>query len=263
MCRRWPMPSAPPPPSSKPRARWRPKNSSWPPTAACCTSCARKTPARSFTKPRRRATAPPAKAAPTAPGWPRMAWPTWPACWQPAPMPSPSTRHCCRVRASPSTACWPSLRRCATSKPLPVWCRTWARPERLRPVIPFLNHRCPSPASLAVHSCCLRSAVAFTNDLEMESEGKDLPRIEDVLRVQRLLDRAHHVHRAGAGFIEQKTHLVQAHAMLAGAGAVQAQGAGHQLVVQRFGGNALFGVVGVEQVAEVEVAVAHMAHQAV
>jgi hypothetical protein len=41
------------------------------------------------------------------------------------------------------------------------------------------------------------------------------------------------------------------------------QRAGHQLVVQGFGGFAFFGDVGVEQVAEVEVAVAHVADQEV
>ena len=51
--------------------------------------------------------------------------------------------------------------------------------------------------------------------------------------------------------------------MLAGAGAAHGQGPGHQLVVQGFGGDAFFGDVGVQQVAEVEVAVAHMAHQKV
>ena len=51
--------------------------------------------------------------------------------------------------------------------------------------------------------------------------------------------------------------------MLAGAGALQAEGAADQFVVQRFGGGALFGAVGVDQVAKVEVAIAHMAHQEV
>jgi hypothetical protein len=54
------------------------------------------------------------------------------------------------------------------------------------------------------------------------SEREDLPRVHDVLRVERALDGAHHVHRAGAGFVDQEAHLVQAHAVLAGAGAAQA-----------------------------------------
>ncbi|WP_265307728.1 hypothetical protein, partial [Verminephrobacter eiseniae] len=41
-----------------------------------------------------------------------------------------------------------------------------AGPEQ---VIPFLKHPCTLPASLAVHWYCLRSAFAFTNDVEMGS----------------------------------------------------------------------------------------------
>ena len=80
---------------------------------------------------------------------------------------------------------------------------------------------------------------------------------------QRALDRPHHVHRPGAGFIQQEAHLVDAHAMLARAGAAHAQGAGYQLVVELLGARALVGVVGVDEVAEVEVAVAHMADKKV
>ena len=91
--------------------------------------------------------------------------------------------------------------------------------------------------------------------------GKNLPRVHDVVRIQRLLDRAHHVHRTVARFLAQKAHLVQAHAVLTGAGAAQGQGALDQLVVQRLGGLALGGAVGIDQVAHVEVAVAHVADQ--
>src|SRR6218665_37002 len=41
--------------------------------------------------------------------------------------------------------------------------------------IPFLNHPCTLPASLAVHSCCLRFAFACTNDLKMESRRLHAP----------------------------------------------------------------------------------------
>ncbi|MCW5236665.1 hypothetical protein D5047_10360 [Verminephrobacter eiseniae] len=58
--------------------------------------------------------------------------------------------HC----VSAATRRWP------TKPPSP------AGPEQ---VIPFPKHRCTLPASLAVHWHCLRSAFAFTNDLEMGS----------------------------------------------------------------------------------------------
>jgi hypothetical protein len=90
------------------------------------------------------------------------------------------------------------------------------------------------------------------------SDVENFPRIQNIVRVQRLLHRAHHGHGTCAGFVQQKAHFVQAHAVLAGAGAFQCQGAGHQLVVQGFGGVAFFGAVRVDEVAEVEVAVAHV-----
>src|SRR6218665_816335 len=43
------------------------------------------------------------------------------------------------------------------------------RSRRRHSVIPFPNHACALPASLAVHSYCLRLAFALTNDWEMES----------------------------------------------------------------------------------------------
>ena len=55
------------------------------------------------------------------------------------------------------------------------------------------------------------------------SNRKDLARVHDVLRVERALDGAHHVDRAGAGLGHQEVHLVQADAVLAGAGALQRQ----------------------------------------
>jgi nucleoside-diphosphate-sugar epimerase len=90
---------------------------------------------------------------------------------------------------------------------------------------------------------------------------EDLARVHDVVRVQRLLDGAHHRHRAGAGLVAQEAHLVQAHAVLAGAGAFQASArapAARSALGQR-----VLRVVGVDQVAEVEVAVAHVADQVV
>ena len=68
------------------------------------------------------------------------------------------------------------------------------------------------------------------------------------------LDGAHHLDRTVAGFHHQEIHVVQTHAVRAGAGAVQAQGAVRQLVVQGLGHFALFRQDGVDQVAEVDVA---------
>jgi hypothetical protein len=58
---------------------------------------------------------------------------------------------------------------------------------------------------------------------------KILPRVQDVVRVQRALDGAHHVDRAVAGLGAQEVHLVQAHAVFAGAGAAELQRARHQV----------------------------------
>jgi len=97
--------------------------------------------------------------------------------------------------------------------------------------------------------------------VEVMIKVKNLPGIHDVVRVQGSLDQAHHLHRAVACFGLQKAHLVQAHAVFTGAGAAQTQSALHQLVVQRLGGGMFFGVVGVNQIAHMKVAIAYVAHQ--
>ena len=56
------------------------------------------------------------------------------------------------------------------------------------------------------------------------------------MRIERALDRAHQPHRLRAVLLDQVLHLVQPHAVLAGAGAFQRQGTCHQLVVERLGG---------------------------
>ena len=66
----WRMPWARRAPSSRPRRLSTPTLSSSPPTTACCTSCAHSTPARPSSRRPLRATARPARAAHTAPGWP-------------------------------------------------------------------------------------------------------------------------------------------------------------------------------------------------
>ena len=73
-------------------------------------------------------------------------------------------------------------------------------------------------------------------------EPEDLAGVHDVQRVQRLLDGSHHVQRALAGFLLEKVHFVQAHAVLVGAGAAHANGAGHELAVELLGALALAGV---------------------
>ena len=75
----------------------------------------------------------------------------------------------------------------------------------------------PAPRELSV----VAPAGRFT--------GEDLPRVHDVLRVERALERAHHLDRAGAGLVDQEAHLVQPDAVLAGAGAFQRDRALHQL----------------------------------
>ncbi|MPM54589.1 hypothetical protein SDC9_101367 [bioreactor metagenome] len=56
---------------------------------------------------------------------------------------------------------------------------------------------------------------------------------------------------------------MHADAVLAGAGAAQADGALHQLAVECLGLHALFGHFRVDQIAEVEIAVTHVADQEV
>ena len=77
-----------------------------------------------------------------------------------------------------------------------------------------------------------------------------------------MLDGSHHVNGSFTSLCDQKVHLVQAHAVLARAGAAQAQGALNQALVQAFCDGPFLGVVGVDEVAKVEVAIAHMADAA-
>jgi len=81
--------------------------------------------------------------------------------------------------------------------------------------------------------------------------------------VERPLDRAHHLHRAFTGFGAQEIHLVQTNPVFAGAGDAQCQGAHHQFVVQVFCGGAHGGVVGINQISKMEIAIAHMTYQKV
>ena len=78
-----------------------------------------------------------------------------------------------------------------------------------------------------------------------------------------MLHAAHHGHRSGPGFGHQKAHLVQPDAVLAAAGAAQLQGTLDQLLIEPLGGVALGGNGRVDQVSDVKVAVAHVAHDVV
>ena len=69
----------------------------------------------------------------------------------------------------------------------------------------------------------------------LNSPGKNLSRIHDVVRVQRMFDLAHEVDRRATQFIQQKTLFVQTHAMFTSAGAVHRQGARYQPGIEVFG----------------------------
>ena len=83
------------------------------------------------------------------------------------------------------------------------------------------------------------------------------------MRVERLFDAAHDGDGAGAGFFGQVVHFVDADAVFAGAGAVHGDGAGDEGLAEGFGALAFGAVVGVDEVAEVEVAVADVADEEV
>src|SRR5687768_3390522 len=89
-------------------------------------------------------------------------------------------------------------------------------------------------------------------------DGQDLSRIEDVLRIERLFDGAHEAH-AVAVLKVHELGLAVADAVLAGAGAVQGDGAADQTLVERFSLRQLRRAVWVDAHAEVEITVADMA----
>ncbi len=92
---------------------------------------------------------------------------------------------------------------------------------------------------------------------------EDLAWIHDVVGVERPLDRAHHRDGAVAGLVAQEAHLVQPDAVLARAGTTECQRAMDERVVQGLGHAPVLRAVGIDQVAEVEVAVADVAEQVV
>jgi hypothetical protein len=86
-------------------------------------------------------------------------------------------------------------------------------------------------------------------------------RVHEVVGVEHLLDVAHHVQDVVAELHAHRADLAHAHAVLAGAGAFQAQRALDQALVERLGELGLLGLRRVHQEHEVEVAVADVAEE--
>lgn len=76
-----------------------------------------------------------------------------------------------------------------------------------------------------------------------------------------MLDRAHELHRAIACFAEQEILFVQTNAVFARASAANGQGAVNQGVVHGFGLLAFFGRLGIDQIADMKITIAHMANE--
>ena len=93
------------------------------------------------------------------------------------------------------------------------------------------------------------------------ASSEDLSGIHPVVGVERLLDGAHHVER-GAMLGFHVLHLPVADAVLAGAGAAHRQRASHQLFVQPSRLVDFGGIVGVEQIHQMEIAVSRVPDQA-
>src|SRR2546427_5326546 len=65
--------------------------------------------------------------------------------------------------------------------------------------------RRPPRSTLFPYTTLFRSSCA-RRPRRRDSEAEDLAGVQDVLRIQRLLDGAHHLHRAVAGFLAQEVH---------------------------------------------------------
>src|SRR5215469_4202748 len=90
------------------------------------------------------------------------------------------------------------------------------------------------------------------------SQGKDLSRVHDVVRIDRTLDLAHQIERRPE-FVFEIIHLALADAMLAGTGAVHGDRPQGQAVAERLHARHIVRVVAIEQHRDVEIAVADMA----
>ncbi|CAM2144652.1 hypothetical protein PT2222_160115 [Paraburkholderia tropica] len=106
----------------------------------------------------------------------------------------------------------------------------------------------------------LRRLQRVHQPASLRRPAENLAGIHQIMRIERMLDGAHGVDGIGAVLFHEEVHLVQPHAVLARAGAVHADRALHDAMVQAFGLVDFVGLVGVDQDRHVEVAVAHVAH---
>src|SRR5690554_3882361 len=90
-------------------------------------------------------------------------------------------------------------------------------------------------------------------------EREDLPRVHDVVRVERALDAAHHRDRALARLLAQELDLVQPDAVLARARATHRHRQANDLGIEALAFGDLAGIIGIDEQHAVEVAVADMA----
>src|SRR6516162_11783012 len=92
---------------------------------------------------------------------------------------------------------------------------------------------------------------------QTRSNSDDFPGVHNVARVERLLDRAHDTERL-AVLADEKIHLAIPHPVLAGAGSLHLQRAGHHAVIDaaRFGN--LLGPLRVDHEYEMEIPIAHV-----
>src|SRR5450631_4643484 len=113
----------------------------------------------------------------------------------------------------------------------------------------------PNPIALAETAETGGTSATAVRSID---RSQDLPRIHDVVRVERLLDGAHQRHRL-AVLLVQELDLAHADAVLAGAGAAHRQRPRHHAIVQRLGARQVGRIVGIDHHGEMEVAVADMA----
>src|SRR6185369_9043721 len=91
-------------------------------------------------------------------------------------------------------------------------------------------------------------------------EPQHLARIHPVVGIERPFDQAHDGHGRGM-LLLQAGDLARADAMLPGAGAAHGEGAMDHAVVHRLGAGHLARVIGMDDEAQMEIAVAHMADE--
>src|SRR5687768_17199397 len=108
-----------------------------------------------------------------------------------------------------------------------------------------------SPLRLA--SLCLPWAETLGDPLSWH----ELSRVHDVGRIERLLNRPHHIEsRSVLGF--QKFHLTASNAVFSGRRAVHRQGAAHQPVIKGLALKNLFFITHVAKQLHMEISIPHM-----